>query len=693
MRANRLIHEQSPYLLQHAHNPVDWYPWGAEAHDQAKKMDRPLFLSIGYAACHWCHVMERECFMDEEVAVLLNEHFIPVKVDREEHPEIDRIYMTACQLMTGSGGWPLSLFLTPDLRPFYAATYIPRVSGRGMPGMLDLIPYLASIWRERRDEVDDAGARVFMALQGEKGGCEKPPGKRGGDLTATIHDAYHALETQYDTRYGGFGKAPKFPSIPQILFLFRYGEAFKVDRATKMALNTLQAMITGGIRDQIGYGFHRYATDQAWRVPHFEKMLYDQACNAIAFTTAFQVAGDEEMREAAVECLEYLMTTLAQPGGGFASAEDADSPGGEGAFYLWTAEEIRSILTSEEYTLTEQEWGICEQGNVPPGSGIEPGYNIISRSMNLQTGKEDDLPQGMIPDIRRKLYAVRETRAHPLLDDKILTDWNGIAIDALATAGMTLRAPRMIQAAEAAAGWIRSSMMVPDGTLLHRWRGGSAAITGTSGDYIFLASGLLRLFQATGNVSCLSEAIRITDQALHLFRDDKNGGLYATRAGDPGVPLRLRDEYDGPVPAVNGQTYLLLRDLALITGDVQYTREADTLLAGMQGAIRRSPSGTLTLLGGICRERNEIRAMITGEPGDSRYEALMQVLCQRFIPGLCIVPVIPASAPELATLIPDLPVPGYGLPPSVQVCAAHTCQSPVSDPEDLKCLLDHLIHF
>lgn len=691
MRANRLIHEQSPYLLQHAHNPVDWYPWGTEAQDQAKKDDLPLFVSIGYAACHWCHVMERECFMDEEVAALLNADFIPVKVDREEHPEIDRIYMTACQLMTGSGGWPLSVFLTPDLRPFYAATFIPRMSGRGMPGMLDLLPYLATIWKERRNEVYDAGDRVFMAMQGSRGGCEEPPGERGADLTATVHDAYHALEAHYDTRFGGFGKAPKFPSIPQILFLFRYGETFQVPRATEMALNTLQAMSRGGIRDHIGYGFHRYATDQAWMVPHFEKMLYDQTCNAIAFTTAFQVAGNEEMREAAEECMEYLMITLARPGGGFASAEDADSPGGEGAFYLWRAQEMRSILTSEEYRIAEQEWGIREQGNIPPGSGIEPGYNIIARSMNLQTRGEDEQRHVMIPEIRRKLYTVRDTRARPLLDDKILTDWNGMAIEALATAGMVFRTPRMIQAAEATAGWIRSFMVAPDGTLLHRWRGGSAAITGTAGDYIFLASGLLRLFQATGRGSCLSEAIRITNQALHLFWDEERGGLYATRDDDPGVPLRLRDEYDGPVPAVNGQAYLLLRDLALITGEEQYTREADALLAGMRDVISRSPSGTLTLLGGVCRERKEIRAMITGEPDDPRYEALMQMLCQRFIPGLCIVPVIPASAPELATLIPDLPVPGTGLPPSVQICAAHTCHPPVSDPEDLNLLLDRLI--
>lgn len=693
IRNNRLIHEQSPYLLQHAHNPVDWYPWGDEAHSQARELDRPLFLSIGYAACHWCHVMEQECFMDEEVAALLNNNFISMKVDREEYPEIDRIYMAVCQLMTGSGGWPLSVFLTPDLKPFYSATFIPKTSGRGMPGMLDLLPYLTKVWMEQREEVYDQGRRIFEALTGES--RELSPELKTGtyNLINAAHNAFSSLARAYDAEYGGFGSAPKFPSITQIQFLLTYGEIFQVETAHKMALDTLLSISRGGIRDHIGYGFHRYATDRAWQIPHFEKMLYDQALNAIAYTQGWQITADPRMKRAATECLEYICTTLVQPGGGFASAEDADSPGGEGAFYLWSDAEMSEILTPEEYTLAKNLWGIRPEGNVPHTSGIPQGSNIIaadSRVSERGTGTSEIDP--VFGTIREKLYKYREKRIHPRMDDKILTDWNGLAIEALSIAARVMDEPWMNSHAQKAATFIISEMATSDGHLYHRWRNGSAAITGTAQDYIFLASGLVQLFQATGEPDYLAQAIRITDLAMSLFLDEEKGSLYGVRKDDSHIPIRLRDEFDGPTPSANGQAFCLLKVLALITREERYAREASNLAAGMQERIRKTPLGMLSLLDGACKGEKEIRAVITGNTEDPARQALWKNLNTRFIPGLVTIPVIPEYRDKLSDFISDLPTQISDQPAMVWLCSDQTCLPPVSDPGMLTELLDRITH-
>lgn len=696
VKTNRLIHEQSPYLLQHAHNPVDWFPWGEEAQNLAREQEIPIFLSIGYSACHWCHVMEHECFMDEEVAELLNRHFISIKVDREEHPEIDRIYMNVAQVMTGSGGWPLSMFLTPELKPFYAATFIPKKTRGNIPGMLDLIPHVVRVWREHHDEVIKAGEKVFELIS-QASSPEKTfeqPGMIPDDL---IHLAYQSLARSYDPEYGGFGRAPKFPSVPQLTFLMQYGVGFQNTQAIKMALMTLSSMARGGIRDQVGLGFHRYATDRAWNIPHFEKMLYDQALNANAYTSAWQITRDPLMREAAEDCMRYICRTLRLPEGGFGSAEDADSPGGEGAFYLWQSSELREILSSEEYAFTEQIWGITKQGNVSPGAGVPAGKNIITWIRETRPGEKEDFSQDrrhqqMVDQIRKKLFEARERRPRPPRDDKVLTDWNGLTIEALATTGRILDREWMIHGAEKAATFLLTMMVSGEGTILHRWRNGMAAIDGTAQDYVSLASGLVHLFQATGNPEFLKSATKIVEVTTVFFGDKIQGGYYATRIGDTAVPVRLRDDQDGAVPSVNGQAYKLLRILAVITGIEEYTDQAERLIKGMSGIARESPLGVLSLLEAVCRDKKDIRAVITGEVSDPRRKALWKALNREYLPGLVIIPIIPSFIPGLLDLVPGTGTYVRDDGPAVWICAKQTCSPPVTEPGILSDLLKQITH-
>lgn len=692
---NRLIHEQSLYLLQHSRNPVDWYPWGEEAHTLALEQDMPIFLSIGYAACHWCHVMEEECFMDQETAGLLNKHFISIKVDREEHPEIDRIYMGVCQAMTGTGGWPLSIFLTPDLKPFYAATFIPRRSQGTTPGMLDLIPHIVRVWKERRDEVYEAGDRVFEAITRAYEKHNVVP-QAGMVSDEELHSAFNNLSSTYDHKFGGFGRAPKFPSVPQLLFLLQYGLTFSNDQAIRMVISTLSAMALGGVRDQVGFGFHRYAVDRAWKIPHFEKMLYDQAMNASAFASAWLITSDPLMRKAAEESLQYICQTLRSPYGGFVSAEDADSEGGEGAFYLWKFSDLKEVLTSDEMTIAERIWGITEKGNLPSEAGIPPGNNIISWVWEKNADGAAATPMSgeatVVEEMRKKLYSQREFRSHPQLDDKVLTDWNGHAISALAYAGRVFDDAWMIRAAEEASEFLLTTILTNKGELWHQWKAGKATIKGTAQDYISFSSGLISLFQASGKPVYLESAVRIMQTALDLFWDKKRGGFYATRSNDPLVPIRIRDDYDGPIPSVNGLAYQVLSDLGLITGNEIYNKRADALLAGMYDTITRVPQGTLSLLGMICGKKREIRAVITGYVEDERRIALWKVLHQMYIPGLVIVPYIPTYFSELQGIVLESEDVAHDEVPAVWICVGQTCRPPVYNPKTLLDLLDQITH-
>ena len=502
---NRLIFEKSPYLLQHADNPVDWYPWGDEAFDRAAKERKPVFLSIGYATCHWCHVMAHESFEDSGVAALLNKDFICIKVDREERPDIDSIYMTVCQMMTGRGGWPLTVILTPEKKPFFTGTYFPKKSRFGMTGLIDLLPRIAQSWQERRDDLLASAEEISAALRNE----QEKPAEDFPDISL-LHMGYEELARQFDPENGGFGRAPKFPAPHTLLFLLRFWKRTGETRALSMVEKTLTSMRSGGIFDQIGGGFHRYSTDAQWQVPHFEKMLYDQALLVMAYTEAYQATHNPEFRKTTDEIITYVIRNLTSPEGAFFSAEDADSAGGEGAFYLWTADETEKVLGKDDAGVAARFFGITHAGNY---QGEETGgeQNILTRKSSIadmasSSGISEIELESRLESIRTKLFIARENRAHPSRDDKVLTDWNGLFIAALAQAARTFGNEKYLESARTAMKFILTRMRSADGGLLHRYRGGEPAIPAFGDDYAFVIKALIELYESTFEPSYLSSA-------------------------------------------------------------------------------------------------------------------------------------------------------------------------------------------
>ena len=507
-RANRLAREKSPYLLQHANNPVDWYAWGDEAFEKAKEEDKPIFLSIGYSTCHWCHVMEKESFEDDETAQLMNDTFVSIKVDREERPDIDHVYMTVCQMMTGSGGWPLNVIMTPDRKPFFATSYLPKQSIYGRLGMDDLSRQVKKLWTESRDQVLDSSEKVMLALNRIQ---EDSPGQSLGK--EVLNTAFRQLSQNYDPKHGGFGNAPKFPTAHNMLFLLRYWKRTGDDSALRMVEGTLKAMRQGGIYDQIGFGFHRYSTDERWLVPHFEKMLYDQAMLAMIYTEAYQATGKEDYATTANEIFTYVLRDMTAVEGGFFSAEDADSEGEEGKFYVWTMDEIRNLLDSSEAELVTEVYRAADVGNFhEEATGQLTGSNILHMRQSLH---ETALRLGIPPEelktrleqARLKLFEAREKRIHPYKDDKILTDWNGLMIAALSKAAQVFDRPDYANAAMKAADFILSTLRAPDGRLLHRYRDGEAGMPPNVDDYVFMIWGLLELYEATFEIRYLKTAL------------------------------------------------------------------------------------------------------------------------------------------------------------------------------------------
>jgi uncharacterized protein YyaL (SSP411 family) len=586
---NHLQQEKSPYLLQHAANPVDWYPWGEEAFSRAKTEDKPVFLSVGYSTCHWCHVMAHESFEDEETASLLNEAFVCVKVDREERPDIDGIYMRVCQMMTGSGGWPLTVIMTPDRRPFFAATYIPKESRWGRTGLVELIPKLGRLWRTERERIEEAAARTVSLLQ--------PTGSERGETPGaeTLADAFVELRGQFDEEFGGFGAAPKFPMPHQLLFLLRYAERTGEAEPIRIAGKTLRAMRRGGIFDQLGYGFHRYSTDRQWLVPHFEKMLYDQALCALACTEAFHLGGEAEHAQTAREVLEYVLRDLRAPEGGFYAAEDADSEGEEGRFYLWGTDEIRRILGPEEARFAAEVLGIEEEGNfIDPMTGSRTALNILhlaSEKAGVAEGKGNSGEEnaGRIEEVRLRLLSARAERVRPRRDEKILTDWNGLMVAALARTGCVLDEPLYLDAARAAAGFIRTQMRTPDGRLLHRWCGGEPAMAGNLDDYAFAIWGLIELYEAGFAVDDLRMALELQRGLTDRFRDPEGGFFFTPDDGEE-LLTRLKESHDGAVPSGNAVTLMNLIRLGRMTGDPSLEEEAAKLSRAFAESIRRIPS-------------------------------------------------------------------------------------------------------
>ncbi|MCX5819628.1 MAG: thioredoxin domain-containing protein [Deltaproteobacteria bacterium] len=689
---NRLKHEKSPYLLQHAENPVDWYPWGEEAFARAKREDKPVFLSIGYSTCHWCHVMAHESFEDEETASLLNEAFVCVKVDREERPDIDGIYMRVCQMMTGGGGWPLTVVMTPERRPFFAATYIPKGNRWGKTGLIELIPQIGRLWRTERERIEEAAAKTVSVLrqpvseQGETPGAE------------TLSEAFAELQGQFDEEFGGFGAAPKFPMPHQLLFLLRHGERTGGEEAIRMAGKTLRTMRRGGIFDQLGYGFHRYSTDRQWLVPHFEKMLYDQALCALAATEAFQAGSDSSDREhtrTAREVLEYVLRDLHAPEGGFYAAEDADSEGEEGRFYLWGMDEIRRLLDPEEACFAVEIFGLEEGGNfTDPVTGKRMGLNILHLADSEEEAAEGYGISGeelrrRLDNVRRKLLAARAGRVRPRRDEKILADWNGLMIAALARAACVLEEPRYLAAARVAADFVRTRMQTPDGRLLHRWCGGEPAVTGNLDDYAFMVWGAIELYEAGFAAGDLRTALELQRILTDRFRDPEGGFFFTPDDGEE-LLVRLKESHDGAVPSGNAVTLMNLIHLGRMTGDPRLEEEAAALCRAFAESVRRFPSAHaqwLVALEMLAAPSCEV--VVTGrrEALDTREMIEVVRRCRSPRPVLLLRPA-GETAPEIAELAPFTREMGaIGGRAAAYVCQNFSCRRPVTDPQELAAIL------
>lgn len=591
MHTNALIHEKSPYLLQHAHNPVDWLPWGEAAFARARAENKPVFLSIGYSTCHWCHVMERESFENEEIARFLNQHFVPVKLDREERPDVDRVYMTFVQATTGGGGWPLSVWLTPDLRPFYGGTYFPPETRWGRPGFLQVLEQIAAAWKSRQEQISESSLRIQEEIQGaisiSSGGSPPAPSAAAG--------AFESFRRAFDPRYGGFGAAPKFPRPSVLHFLHRYYKVHQDQEALRMSVETLRAMRAGGMYDHLGGGFHRYSVDERWFLPHFEKMLYDQAQLASAYIEAFQITGEEKFSATAREILDYVLRDMTHPEGAFYSAEDADSedpssPGHkrEGAFYLWSWQELGAILGEAAASRFAEVYGCLPGGNVhhDPHGEFEARNILWLQQPALASDPE-------IIAARRALFEARARRPRPHLDDKILASWNGLMISALARAGAALGEPRYLDAARRAFAFLERELQTPGGRLLRRWRDGEAAFDATLDDYAALALAALDLHQSCFDPSCLTAASRLVHTMLGLFADPR-GGFFSSSS--PDLLFRIKEDYDGAEPSGNSLAVEALVRLARLSGDPGLLDPARLALEAFASRLESQPSALPRML-------------------------------------------------------------------------------------------------
>lgn len=638
-KPNRLIKEKSPYLLQHAHNPVDWYPWGEEAFEKARRENKPVFLSIGYSTCHWCHVMEEESFGDAEVARLMNDAFVSIKVDREERPDIDNVYMNVSVLMTGSGGWPLTIIMTPDKRPFFVATYIPKDSRFGQAGLLDLIPRVKEAWATQHERILQSATQITSALQ------QKASNSPGAELDAsTLQAAYQQLKSRFDERYGGFGQSQKFPTPHNFLFLLRYWKRTGDAKALEMVERTLQAMRRGGMYDHVGFGFHRYSTEPTWLVPHFEKMLYDQAMLAMAYTEAFQASGKEEYEKTAREIFTYVLRDMTSPSGGFYSAEDADSEGEEGKFYLWSEKEIRQALSKEDADLFEKVFGVESGGNFTEQStGKKPGTNILYLSKPLrETAAELKLSEQQLQNrlelARQKLFAVREKRIHPGKDDKILVDWNGLMIAALAKGAQAFNEPKYLEAAMRAADFIQRSLRTSDGRLLHRYRDGQANIKAHAEDYAFFIWGLLELHEATFQINYLRTALDLNNDLLKHFWDASHGGFYFSADDGEALLVRSKEIYDGAIPSGNSVAMLNLLRLGRITANTDFEQKAAAIGRTFSGEIKSSPSASTQLMVALDFGIGpSYEVVIAGGSQAEDTKAMLNALRTRFIPNKVVL--------------------------------------------------------
>jgi uncharacterized protein YyaL (SSP411 family) len=689
---NRLAGEKSPYLLQHARNPVDWRPWGEEAFERARREDKPVFLSVGYSACHWCHVMERESFEDEETARVLNAGFIAVKVDREERPDLDQHYMAVCQSLTGAGGWPLTIVMTPDKRPFFAGTYFPRSRRWGRPGLLELLPVIAETWLTDRQELLRTAGAIEAAIEKAAMGAKA---RSGDKLTAaTLDEAFRELAADFDRARGGFGGAPKFPISHHIGFLLRFWRRTGNGEALGMAGKTLKAMRRGGIYDHLGFGFHRYSTDAEWLVPHFEKMLYDQALLAEAYAEAYAATGRQEFKRTAAEVADYVLRDMASPEGGFYASEDADSEGEEGRFYLWTRDDLERVLSPEEAGIAALVFGIdgeVRAGKGPVGRMAGPGVlhgGRVPDGQASEAGSSLQATEARIEPIRRKLLAARDERPRPFKDTKILADWNGLMIAALAGVFRVTGEDRCRQAADRAADFVLGTMRAPDGRLFHVYAGGQARIPGFLDDYAFLIKGLLALYGAGYEPGRLERALELTEDAISLFWDEDAGGFFFTARDEGDGLTRRKDVYDGAAPSGNSVMFMNLLRLGRLTGRRELEDRASRLAAAFSPEVAAHPRMYTEFLCGLDHALGPSREVVVAGRSDAAETRQLLAASRGTCPWDTAWLFKPTDQPEAAGAIERLApftkdMDAGGGRAAAYVCSEGACLRPVSSAAEL----------
>ena len=670
---NHLSAEKSPYLLEHAHNPVNWYPWGSEAFNKAQREDKPIFLSIGYSTCHWCHVMEDESFEDEEVAQILNQNFVAIKVDREERPDIDSIYMDVCQRLTGRGGWPLTIIMTPNKKPFFAGTYFPKYNQRGMPGLINILHKVVQEWKQNKEKLLETGEKIVENL-GQEGVNQETKEIETKEIEELLNNAFATLKHKFDKEYGGFGAAPKFPQPHNLLFLLRYAKANNNQQVVQMVETTLDNMWRGGIYDHVGYGFSRYSTDRKWLVPHFEKMLYDNALLTITYLEAYQLTAKEDYSAVAEEILTYIQRDMTNPAGGFYSAEDADSEGEEGKFYLWSKAEIKEVLGPklgpefcDYYDITAT--GNFEGANIP---------NLIDEEKN-----KEEL-DSKFTAAKEKLFSHREKRIHPSKDDKILTAWNGLMIAAFSKAARVLGTKSYQEEAEKAVQFIEDNLIREDGRLLARYREGEAAYLAYVDDYAFLIWGLIELYQTSFKTRYLELALQLNQDFLHYFWDQEEGGLYLYGSDGEELITRPKKIHDGAVPSGNAIAAYNFWRLAQLTADDSLLAKFEAQISSFYQQFKAGPTAytaSLMSLFNLLGEGQEI--VVNGNNYDDVKE-FIEVINDNYTPFSTILLNLESTVDSLAELNHLFTKENFAeRKRGVEICKNHTCQTPINNLQEL----------
>lgn len=672
---NRLAAEKSPYLQQHAHNPVDWYPWGKAAFEKAAKEDKPIFLSIGYSTCHWCHVMEHESFEDEQTAGLLNKTFVSIKVDREEYPAIDSVYMQVCQALTGSGGWPLNIIMTPDKKPFFAATYIPKESRFGHAGLLELIPKLGMIWAHEREKILEAADQIAESMRQRN----RPLPPRSADITDIPGLAVRELKMTFDDEFGGFGTAPKFPAPHNLIFLLRYWHKTGDAQALRIVEETLRQMRHGGIYDHVGFGFHRYATDRKWLVPHFEKMLYDQALLAMAYAEAWQATKHEEYADTAKEIIAYVLRDMTSPEGGFYSAEDADSEGEEGKFYVWTYGELNEILDKSELEYAEKTFNVQPNGNYQNEATQQASGNNI---LHLSGGAAVSALGKQVLD---KLFIARNKRVRPSKDTKVLADWNGLMIAAIAIAARSFDSGEYLATARKAADFVLQQMTDTQGRLYHCWKDGEPACEGGLEDYAFMICGLLELFEACFEPAYLSAAVQLNKVLNEHFKDSSGGAFFKTPDYAEALLFRPKEMYDFAVPSGNSVMISNLLRLSRITGDAELEQAANGIAVEFSEMFKQVPSAfSYAMLGLLFAESPSYEIVIAGEVDSPLTQAFLNEFRKLYLPEKVLL-LRDSDESKIIRIVPYLeklrPVRGHS---AVYICRNSACERPVVSIDELK---------